>query len=87
MLSLGQKTFGLYTIGQMVTITCTNPDGNLTEWLENTETVVSNNFTSAALTISSLTDVYHDREYTCRAYTSTGTEETDITIIVVGKLH
>ncbi len=83
----GVTYFGLYTVGQSVSITCT---GQNPEWLDSSgTTLATGTSTSATLIISVLSDAYHGEVYTCRfsASDSTTLEQREHTIIVTSKYN
>ncbi len=81
---VGHVNFGLYAVGQTVNLNCPSSAGNETVWLENGELVATGSG-SLALTISPVTDAHHLTVYTCMVNSLTGVQESNITIVTVGK--
>ena len=73
-------------IGSTVSIRCSSDLGvTSTEWLYNGQVIESAEGAEAVLVIESVSDVLHDREYTCRAISRFGNEERGIRILVKGQ--
>ena len=73
-------------IGSSASITCSSDLGvTSTEWLYNGQVIESAEGAEAVLVIESVSDVLHDREYTCRARSRFGIEERSIRILVKGQ--
>lgn len=64
----GEKHFGMYSVGEAVSINCapTSEMASLVLWLNSTGELISFGLRSATLTIGHMTDKHHGLEYTCR---------------------
>lgn len=85
---IGESRFGMYSIGEAVTISCTDTTGlaSSVQWVNATGTVLSSSSTSSAtLTINTITDQHHENEYICRIHLSGSSRDLNYTTIVLSK--
>lgn len=83
---VGERHFGMYSVGESVNIKCADPDAFLVSWINSTGEVISYGLKSATLTINSITDGHHGHEYTCRIKPSSETtRDFNYTIIIISR--
>ena len=87
MIYVGEGHFGMYSIGESVTLNCADTTGSaeLVQWV--TETRTTSGASSVSLVISSITDQHHRAQYTCRIQFPELVQDLTYTIIVLGKLR
>ena len=85
---LGHTKFGLYNVGESLSITCSDPTASIVEWIDSNGTVITSNpSTSAVLSINQLTDALQAAVYTCRLHAPIGIYNESHTIIVTGEFE
>lgn len=83
----GHTNFGLYNVGESLSITCSDPTASNVEWIDSNGTVITSNpSTSAVLSINQVTDALHAAVYTCRLHVPVGVYSESHTIIITGEL-
>lgn len=84
---IGVSEHGIFGLGSTVTITCTSDFGvNSIEWLRNNQVISTSEGSQGNLSIASVQEIHHGRQYTCRAIASFGVQQRNITVQVEGKL-
>ena len=77
---------GIIELGSTASISCSSDLGvTSTEWLYNGQVIESAEGAEAVLVIESVSDMLHDREYTCRARARFGNEERTFRILLEGQ--
>jgi len=76
---------GQVNVGESVTLSCSF-DLELVslEWVHNNSIILSSAAPQINLTLSPVNDSIHNRQYSCRAVTSYGVQEQNVTILVKG---
>ena len=86
--STGLGYFGLYNVGNVLSITCTDNTGTSISiaWVDESDNLLASSSISVTLTIN-ITDVQHDRVYTCRRFfMSAPAIDIDLKVIVLGEM-
>ena len=76
---------GVFSLGSAVSITCSSDFGvQSIDWLHGKEVISTTMGSQGELRIESVSESDHGQQYTCRATTSFGVQEHNITIQVEG---
>lgn len=84
---LGESHFGLYSVGEAVSINCVDTSGsvNLVQWLNSTGAVLTFGSRSVTLTISPITDRHHGMIFICQIHSSGASRDLNYTFIILSK--
>ena len=87
---LGGEHFGLYNVGQSMSVFCnTGDDTVLAQWIDDSGMVVADSTFSPTVTlkINPLTDGHHNHLYICRKFSASTISNTEFRIIIISKFR